>query len=82
MPKIGVEESLSNVQEELQAMGYDVIQLKQEQDAQSCDCCVITGTDQNVMGVADVATKGPVINAHGMSAEEVCQQVQAKLGQS
>ncbi|MCL7746289.1 YkuS family protein [Halalkalibacter alkaliphilus] len=80
MPKIGVEQSLTAVQQELQSMGYDVVQLKQEQDAQGCDCCVITGQDQNVMGVQDAAIKGSVINAHGMSAQEVCQQVEQKLG--
>ncbi|KHF40857.1 YkuS family protein [Halalkalibacter okhensis] len=80
MPKIGVEQSLTDVQQELQSMGYDVVQLKQEQDANGCDCCVITGQDQNVMGVQDAAINGSVINAHGMSAQEVCQQVEQKIG--
>ena len=43
MPKIGVEDSLSDVTAALQQKGYDVVQLKNESDAQGCDCCVITG---------------------------------------
>ncbi|WP_100373375.1 YkuS family protein [Bacillus sp. FJAT-45037] len=79
MPKIGVEQSLTDVQQELQAKGYDIVQLKNEQDSQGCDCCVITGQDQNVMGIQNAATQGSIINAHGMSAQDVCQQVEQKL---
>ncbi|BAB06386.1 YkuS family protein [Halalkalibacterium halodurans] len=81
MPKVGVEQSLTAISEELRGMGYDVVQLKQEQDAQGCDCCVITGQDQNVMGIQNAVTQGAVINASGLTAEEVCQQVDQRLRQ-
>ncbi|WP_017727114.1 YkuS family protein [Halalkalibacterium ligniniphilum] len=79
MPRIGVEQSLTAVQEELKEKGYDVVQLKTEQDAQGCDCCVITGQDQNVMGMSDTTIQGAVIRANGMSAQEVCQEVEERL---
>ncbi|MDR7075483.1 glutamine amidotransferase PdxT [Neobacillus niacini] len=79
MAKIGVEGSLTDVQEALREKGHDVIELKQESDAQNCDCCVVTGLDSNVMGMQDTLTKGSVIEAHGMSADEVCQQVESRL---
>ncbi|MCM3713024.1 YkuS family protein [Alkalihalobacillus oceani] len=79
--KIGVEQSLTAVQQELEQMGYEVVPLQQETDANGCDCCVITGGDQNVMGVQDAAIQGSVINAHGMSAQEVCQMVEQKVNQ-
>ncbi|TLS37713.1 YkuS family protein [Pseudalkalibacillus caeni] len=79
MPRIGVEESLSDVVQALQDKGYDVVALRQEQDANGCDCCVITGQDQDIMGISDVATKGPVISAQGMTADEICQQVESRL---
>ncbi|THE11169.1 YkuS family protein [Bacillus timonensis] len=82
MAKIGVEGSLTNVQQALQEKGYEVVQLKQESDAQNCDCCVVTGLDSNVMGMADTVMKGPVIEANGLSADEVCQQVESRLGQA
>ncbi|MBU8906767.1 YkuS family protein [Desertibacillus haloalkaliphilus] len=79
MPKVGIEQSLTNVQEELQSRGYDVVQLKQEQDAKGCDCCVITGQDENMMGIQNTITTGSVINAHGMNANEICERVDQTL---
>lgn len=82
MAKVGVEGSLTNVQQALQEKGYEVVQLKQESDAQGCDCCVVTGLDSNVMGMADTVTQGAVIEANGLSAEQVCQQVESRLGRA
>ncbi len=79
MSRIGVEESLQNVVQALREKGHDVVTLKQESDAQGCDCCVVTGLDSNVMGIANVVTQGSVIEANGLSADEVCQQVESKL---
>lgn len=79
MAKIAVEQSLTQVQQALQERGHEVVQLQQEQDAQNCDCCVITGQDANVMGMQDAVTKAPVIDAHGMSADEVCDAVESRL---
>lgn len=81
MSKIGVEQSLTNVQEALRAKGYDIVELKQESDAQGLDCCVITGLDKNVLGMEDTSMKGSVIDAHGLTADEICQQVDEKLNQ-
>lgn len=79
MATVGVEQSLTNIQQALREKGYDVVELKQESDAQNCDCCVVTGLDSNVMGMQDTFTKGSVIDANGMSADEVCQQVESRL---
>jgi hypothetical protein len=79
MKKVGVEESLTNVQQALREKGYDVVELKQESDAKGCECCVVTGLDSNVMGMQDTSTKGSVIDANGMSADEVCQEVEERL---
>jgi Uncharacterised protein family (UPF0180) len=80
MARVGVEQSLSNISEALREKGYDVIDLKQENDAQNCDCCVISGIDSNVMGMQDAVTQGSVIEANGLSADEVCRQVEQKFG--
>lgn len=79
MPKIGVEQSLSDVSAALQQKGYDVVQLTNESDAKGCDCCVITGQDANVMGISNAVTAGSVIEASGLSADEICQQVDSKI---
>lgn len=78
MLKIGVEESLTNVQQALQEKGYQVVTLNAEHDAADCDCCVISGQDRNVMGMQDAITDAPVIDAHGKSAEEVIQAVEER----
>ncbi|MEL3971622.1 YkuS family protein [Rossellomorea oryzaecorticis] len=77
--RIGVEESLQNVVQALREKGHDVVELKQESDAQGCDCCVVTGGDSNVMGIQNAVTQGSVIEASGLSADEVCQQVESRL---
>ncbi|MBM7587798.1 hypothetical protein JOC86_004372 [Bacillus pakistanensis] len=79
MSRVGVEESLQNVVQALREKGHDVVELKQESDANNCDCCVVTGLDSNVMGIQDAVTKGSVIEASGLSADEVCQQVESRL---
>ena len=73
---IGVEQSVSNVENALKAKGYEVIQLRNEQDAKKCDACVITGQDRDVMGISDPVIDGPVIDAHGLSADEVVQRIE------
>lgn len=72
---IGIEESLSNVEDALRAKGYQVVQLRTEEDARKCDCCIVTGQDNNFMGISDIETAGSVIDARGLSADEVCQHV-------
>lgn len=77
--RIGVEQSLTNVVEALRAQGHEVVELKQESDANGCDCCVVTGMDTDVMGIQNVATQGPVIEASGLSADQICQEVETRL---
>ncbi|HHY22438.1 MAG TPA: YkuS family protein [Bacilli bacterium] len=79
MARIGVEQSLSAVSQTLQEKGYEVVELKKEQDAKSCDVCVITGQDQNIMGIQTIVTEGSVINAHGLSADEIGRLVEEKI---
>ncbi|MGN1402533.1 MAG: YkuS family protein [Bacillus sp. (in: firmicutes)] len=79
MEKIGVEQSLTNISSALRDKGYDVIELRQQSDAENCACCVVTGLDQNVMGIANTVTSAPVIDADGMTAEQVCSEVESRL---
>jgi hypothetical protein len=79
MAKIGVEHSLTDVQEALKERGHEIIPLRGENDAKGCDCFVITGQDANVMGIQNAVAAGPVIEASGLTAEEICQKVEEKL---
>ncbi|CAH2464801.1 MULTISPECIES: YkuS family protein [Bacillus cereus group] len=76
MARIGVENSLTDVQQVLQQQGHEVVSLNSENDAHGCDCCVVTGQDSNMMGIADASIKGSVIKAHGLTTDEICQQVE------
>lgn len=79
MARIGVEGALTDVKEALMEMGHEVIDLRSAEDAAYCDCCIITGQDKDVMGAQDTVIAGPVINAQGYNAEDVCQMVNQKL---
>lgn len=79
MARIGVEPTLSNVKEALTQMGHEVIDLNNENDAKNCDFAVISGVDENMLGIANIVTPGSVINAQGASTEEVRQMVEERL---
>ncbi|SDW08699.1 Uncharacterised protein family (UPF0180) [Marininema mesophilum] len=74
--RVAVEEGLSNVREYLTNQGYEVVSMS---DEGGCSCSVITGEDKNVMGMQDTSTDMSVINADGMTPEEVYQAVQARI---
>ncbi len=79
MSRVGVEESLTDVKQALQEKGYEVVDLHSMEDAANCDCCVVTGLDQNVMGMSSDVPDASVIQAKGMTAEEVCKEVEERL---
>jgi hypothetical protein len=78
MAKIGVENSLGDVKEMLQNNGHEVAALD-ERNVDQFECCVISGQDKNMMGMTETVTKAPVINAQGLTSEQVLQRVQQSL---
>ncbi|MGM9926915.1 MAG: YkuS family protein [Bacillus sp. (in: firmicutes)] len=83
MTKIGVEQSLTDIQEALTELGYNVSQLRHTEDANGVDFdfCVVTGLDTNVMGIQDAKTKASIIEANGMTANEIVQEIKSRLNQ-
>ncbi|MFQ3546096.1 YkuS family protein [Halobacillus rhizosphaerae] len=79
MKRIAIEENLSDIRSALQEKGYDLVTLKNQEDANDCECCIISGQDRNVMGIMNTETKGSVIDAHGRTADEVCQEVESRF---
>ncbi|UFJ42949.1 YkuS family protein [Brevibacillus humidisoli] len=78
MPRVAVEHSLSDISSMLRQNGYDVVELGNWQ--QMVDAVVITGQDVNVLGDQSKSITGaPVINASGMSAQEVFHEVHKRL---
>ncbi|WP_062356747.1 YkuS family protein [Bacillus kwashiorkori] len=76
---VGSTPSLANIKNVLQEKAYDVIELKENNDEQNCDACVITCLDTNTMGIHEMITNGPVIKANGLTADEVCCQLESRL---
>jgi len=77
MPRIAVEGNLPNIRKALENNGYEVVNMDSKNLA-SCACCVISGVDQNMMGMEDIVTQVPVISAEGMSEQEIVKEVQSK----
>lgn len=80
MPRVAVEANLSTFQKYLSQQGYQVDALdatNMNQGVQSnYSAIVISGMDQNLMGIENVVQNCPVINAHGLTPEEVYQRLQ------
>lgn len=76
MRKIGVEKGLSNVVDYLTNEGYTVEVLSESIDNNisklgSLDAIVTAGYNTDMLGISDTETNAPVINAKGLSPQEV-----------
>ncbi|MBE3591589.1 MAG: YkuS family protein [Thermoanaerobacter sp.] len=73
--RVAVESQLSNIKEYLKQKGYEVVELKEtlseKNNLNAYDAIVITGQSRNMLGINDISTKVPVIDATGMSPFDV-----------
>ncbi|EMT40020.1 Uncharacterized protein family (UPF0180) [Thermoanaerobacter thermohydrosulfuricus WC1] len=73
--RVAVESQLSNIKEYLKQKGYEVVELKEtlseKNNLNDYDAIVITGQSRNMLGIDDISTKVPVIDATGMSPFDV-----------
>jgi hypothetical protein len=75
MALIAVEQSLHQVESFLRMNGMDVVGIGTNA-ASRADAIVISGMDQNVMGMAEATTGIPVINADGKTPQQVLHDIQ------
>jgi Holliday junction resolvase len=80
LARIAVEESLNNVKEALENNGHEVVRMEAN-NMDNCQCCIISGQDKDVMGVENAETQASVINADGLTAEEIVKQVNQRTAQ-
>ncbi len=80
MQKIAVQRDLTPVKDYLTDLGYtvetvgfDVFSNAQDEDY---DAIVVTGMNNDFLGLQDTATGAPVIDATGMTPEEIHEQIQ------
>lgn len=80
--KIAVEQNLTPVKDYLSGEGYDVecIDFNEQSSAnlQGFDAIVVTGQDSNFLGINDTQTAAPVINADGLTPEEVAGRIESE----
>ncbi|MEN6314089.1 MAG: YkuS family protein [Clostridiaceae bacterium] len=80
---IAVERNLTPVIEYLSEKGYKVegIDLGSEysKNIDKYDAIVVTGMNKDFLGVQDIVSKIPVIEAKGLSAEQVYSQISGRI---
>ncbi len=78
MPKlVAVEDMLNNVNQALRGAGFETVSL--DSGSAGVGAIVISGQDQNFLGMHDSEGKVPVISAEGRSADEVVQMVRDRI---
>lgn len=80
--KIAIEPALSNVRDYLSDMGYNVVDIDVNKEAGSLrgfDAIVVNGVSTNLMGMSNTRSKAPVINADGLTPEQIAQEIRSKL---
>ena len=80
MKKVAIERALSNVKQYLESNNINVEVLddatKGSQRAlDKFDAIVVTGADDNLMGIQDIVTNTQIISAQGKTAEEVYSEI-------
>ncbi len=83
MKKIGVEKGLSTIADYLNAQGYSVEILGEDLKSNVTKCnnldvIVTADYNTNMMGFSDTSTKIPIINASGLTAEEIKNMIEQK----
>jgi Uncharacterised protein family (UPF0180). len=78
--KIAVEKDLTPVKDYLTSKGYAVecIDFNQQnsEKLQGYDAIVVTGLNSNLLGMEDTVTKSAVINADGLTPEEIANELE------
>lgn len=75
--RIAVEDGLSQIEAALLQEGYQVVD--PEEAGANVDAVVVTGMDENLMGITDTLTSGVVIDASGLDADEVLAELERRL---
>ncbi|MDF2500868.1 MAG: hypothetical protein K0Q77_1582 [Anaerosporomusa subterranea] len=72
--KVAVERNLTGIAKALEGKGYTVVDPKNGQDVIAA---VVMGMDNNLMNIQNTLTKAPVIDAAGLTPEEVISRIES-----
>ncbi|WP_298836520.1 YkuS family protein [Clostridium sp.] len=81
MKKVAVQEGLKPIISYLSNEGYTVKEFNNSKKnaghfLDRYDVVVVTGENQNIMGIEETITTSPIIDATGMTGEEVRDQIE------
>lgn len=81
MKKVAVQKGLNPIKDYLSEEGYTVKEFDNRKKnagnfLNRYDAVVVTGENQNIMGTQDTISKAPIINATGMTVEEVKKRIE------
>lgn len=78
--RVAVEQTLKNVGTFLQEKGYEIASLdplsESKAELHNVSAVIISGQDENMMGMQDMVTQSVVIDARGMTEEQVYERLQ------
>ncbi len=78
--RVAVEQTLKNIGTFLQEKGYEIASLdplsESKAELHNVSAVIISGQDENVMGMQDMVTQSLVIDASGMTKEQVYERLQ------
>ena len=81
--KVAVEPNLTQVKDLLTSRGFQVESANIGNDASkfqnNYDAIIVTGLNTNTLGINDTSTKAVIINADGLTADEIFNQLQSRL---
>lgn len=75
---VAVEKGLSPIKDLLERSGYKVVGIE-DADMNSVEAIVVRGSDDNVTGRQDMMSRAPVIEATGLTPEEVRAEVDRRF---
>lgn len=78
--RVAIEASLGNMRDYFAEKGFEVVQLDPHTqtgiELKNCDAVLISGMDENLLGMTTIKTKSPVIDVKGMSPPEVLNRLE------
>ena len=84
MKKVAVQKGLSPVKNYLENSGYSVKEFDSSNKTadnylDKFDAVVVTGESENIMGMEDTTTSASIINADGMTPEDIKNEIERKF---
>lgn len=84
MKKVAVQKGLSPVKSYLENSGYSVKEFDSRKKTadnylNKFDAVVVTGESENIMGIEDATTNASIINADGMTPEDIKNEIERKF---